>query len=87
MIIYQFNPNPTGPLLWKEKTLKKWQIVINDFASACRFTPGQKMTETVEFKEGTWPFALTRPVRFFLDNFSKVFTGYGLAAIICASIS
>lgn len=39
----------------KEKTLKKWQIVINDFASACRFTPGQKMTETVEFKEGFSP--------------------------------
>ena len=63
-MIHQFNPNCSGPLPWKEKTLKKWQIVINDFASACRFTPGQKMTETVEFKEGTWPFALTRPLCF-----------------------
>ena len=31
---------------------KKWQIVINDFANACRYTPGQKMTEVVDVRKG-----------------------------------
>ena len=42
-------------VILKEKHFKKWQIVINDFVNACRYTPGQKMTEVVDVEKKGHP--------------------------------
>ena len=63
----------------KEKQFKKWQIVINDFANACRYTPGQKMTEVVDVRKGFSPPEFEKKIAY--TNACDI---YSCGAILCA---